>query len=261
MDNELLCNFKKCRKALSSHAWVTSCSHILLFIGEFEKAFICPACDTALSGKYDIVKVDLNPTEQYKSMVLAGQRPEVIFEICSRAISFWTYQVHQEIMFQEYVSTKVKERSYQLEKYYENIFQKTRNELDRTRNELETSKKKNAELSEKLKERIRQHEKLQYLYEALRRKFISPSFFEKQNKEEKLAKKTQDPFLISTASEIICPQGEKKTHRSKKANFYSQVERDFVLRPAPTPKEDTIDQPLWNFSTRECSDAEKNILQ
>ncbi|GFQ87906.1 e3 ubiquitin-protein ligase CCNB1IP1 [Trichonephila clavata] len=60
---------------------------------EFEKAFICPACDTALSGKYDIVKVDLNPNEQYKSMVLAGQRPEVIFEICSRAISFWTYQV------------------------------------------------------------------------------------------------------------------------------------------------------------------------
>ncbi|GBM54254.1 E3 ubiquitin-protein ligase CCNB1IP1, partial [Araneus ventricosus] len=29
MDNELLCNFKKCRKALSSQAWVTSCSHIL----------------------------------------------------------------------------------------------------------------------------------------------------------------------------------------------------------------------------------------
>ncbi|GFX29487.1 e3 ubiquitin-protein ligase CCNB1IP1 [Trichonephila clavipes] len=230
---------------------------------EFEKAFICPACDTALSGKYDIVKVDLNPNEQYKSMVLAGQRPEVIFEICSRAISFWTYQVHQEIMFQEYVSTKVKERSYQLEKYYENIFQKTRNELDNvrqqlegTRNELEASKKKTAELSEKLKERIRQHEKLQYLYEALRRKFISPSFFEKQNKEERLAKKTQDPFLISTASEIICPQGEKKTHKSKKAHFYTQIERDFVLRPAPTPKEDTIEQPLWNFSTQ---NSEKNI--
>ena len=26
-------------------------------------------------------------------MVLAGQRPEVIMEICSRAMSFWTYQV------------------------------------------------------------------------------------------------------------------------------------------------------------------------
>ena len=27
-------------------------------------------------------------------MVLAGQRPEVIMEICSRAMSFWTYQVN-----------------------------------------------------------------------------------------------------------------------------------------------------------------------
>lgn len=26
-------------------------------------------------------------------MVLAGQRPEVIMEICTRAVSFWTYQV------------------------------------------------------------------------------------------------------------------------------------------------------------------------
>ncbi|GIX72088.1 e3 ubiquitin-protein ligase CCNB1IP1 [Caerostris extrusa] len=157
-------------------------------------------------------------------MVLAGQRPEVIFEICSRAISFWTYQVHQEIMFQEYVSTKVKERSQQLEKYYENIFQKTRNELDSTRNELEASKKRAAELSEKLKERIRQHEKLQYLYEALRRKFISPSFFEKQNKEEKLAKKNSRSFY-----NVNC------------------------IRPVPTPKDDNIDQALWNFSAQECS--------
>ncbi|GIY09908.1 hypothetical protein CDAR_459902 [Caerostris darwini] len=207
------------------------------------------------------------PVTQPYLMVLAGQRPEVIFEICSRAISFWTYQVHQEIMFQEYVSTKVKERSQQLEKYYENIFQKTRNELDNvrqqlegTRNELEASKKRAAELSEKLKERIRQHEKLQYLYEALRRKFISPSFFEKQNKEEKLAKKTQDPFTMSTASEIICHQGERKSHRSKRSSLYNQVE-NFVLRPVPTPKEDNIDQALWNFSSQECSNIEKNLLQ
>lgn len=65
---------------------------------------------------------------------------------------------------------------------------------------MESSKKKTAELSEKLKERIRQHEKLQYLYEALRRKFISPSFFAKQNDEEKLTKTSKDPFVMSTAS-------------------------------------------------------------
>ena len=26
-------------------------------------------------------------------MVLAGQKPEVVMEICSRALAFWTYQV------------------------------------------------------------------------------------------------------------------------------------------------------------------------
>nr|XP_015921053.2 E3 ubiquitin-protein ligase CCNB1IP1-like [Parasteatoda tepidariorum] len=192
-------------------------------------------------------------------MVLAGQRPEIIFEICSRAISFWTYQVHQEIMFQEYISAKVKERSHQLEKHYDNIFQKTRNELENvrqqlegTRCELEVSKKRTAELSEKLKERIRQHEKLQYLHEALKRKFISPSFFEKQTSQQKISKKVHDPFMISTASEIICPQGEKKSRHSKsskKTQYITQVEKEFILKPVATPKDDLAAQELWNFTS------------
>lgn len=32
-------------------------------------------------------------------MVLAGQRPETIMEICSRAMSFWTYQVLETQIF------------------------------------------------------------------------------------------------------------------------------------------------------------------
>ena len=76
--------------------------------------------NTELPNKFDVVRVDLQPSEQYKSvrpvvhtcmgieyiyslststdtcthkMVLAGLRPEVVMEICSRAVSFWTYQV------------------------------------------------------------------------------------------------------------------------------------------------------------------------
>jgi len=75
---------------------------------------------TELPAKLDVVRVDLQPSEQYKSvclhniihthvytavcvlaytcqMLLAGQRPEVIMEICSRAMSFWTYQVSYEL--------------------------------------------------------------------------------------------------------------------------------------------------------------------
>lgn len=65
-----------------------------------------------------------------------------------------------------------------------------------TLKDLETFKKKNAELSEKLTERIRQNQKLQLLYEALKRKCISPSYFEKQTNKER----SRSPSFMSTAS-------------------------------------------------------------
>ncbi|KAI8491598.1 cyclin B1 interacting protein 1, E3 ubiquitin protein ligase [Branchiostoma belcheri] len=132
MDNDLICNYKKCRKRLTTFAWVTSCSHIFCDedgTREFNKCYTCPACETSLSDKFDIVRIDLQPSEQYKSMVLAGQRPEVIMEICSRAMSFWTYQSHQERTYQEYMCNKAKERSVQLEKYYEQVLSTTQAEL------------------------------------------------------------------------------------------------------------------------------------
>lgn len=71
---DLICNFKKCRKRLTSSAWVTSCSHA--FCEEDGASQFsggphdnkCPACSTPLPGKFDIVKVDLNPVEQFKSV-------------------------------------------------------------------------------------------------------------------------------------------------------------------------------------------------
>ena len=34
----------------------------------FSNRTVCPACDTDLPGKYDIVRVDLQPSEEYKSV-------------------------------------------------------------------------------------------------------------------------------------------------------------------------------------------------
>ncbi len=56
------------------------------------KYYVCTG-GTNLAGKFDIVRIDSSPAEQYKSMVLAGLKPETIIEVCSRAISFWVYQV------------------------------------------------------------------------------------------------------------------------------------------------------------------------
>lgn len=96
-DDMLLCNYRKCRIKLSGYAWVTACSHIFCDqhgSGEFSRSpAICPACNSTLSGKLDIVRTELSPSEEYKAMVLAGLRPEIVLDISSRALAFWTYQV------------------------------------------------------------------------------------------------------------------------------------------------------------------------
>ncbi|KXS10383.1 hypothetical protein M427DRAFT_508707, partial [Gonapodya prolifera JEL478] len=88
-----------CRSPLSSgKAVVTTCSHLFCVDcaqGAFSTALVCPACETSLSQPDDIVTSELNPSEDYKSSVLAGLRPEVIMDIASRGLAFWTYQVTQ----------------------------------------------------------------------------------------------------------------------------------------------------------------------
>ncbi|XP_033099859.1 E3 ubiquitin-protein ligase CCNB1IP1-like isoform X2 [Anneissia japonica] len=177
MDFDMVCNSKKCRKRLSGFAWVTSCSH---GAREFNKSYSCPACESNLSSKLDIIRIDLSPSEQYKSMVLAGQRPEVVLEVSARAIAFWTYQVHQERVFQEYTINKTKDRQNQMEKYYEQVISRTQSDLEllkseisTTRKELENSEKRLNEVSGKLLERNRQYQKLQSMYDSLRRRSLS----------------------------------------------------------------------------------------
>ncbi|XP_035685440.1 E3 ubiquitin-protein ligase CCNB1IP1-like [Branchiostoma floridae] len=101
MDNDLICNFKKCRKRLTAFAWVTSCSHIFCDddgTREFNKCYTCPACETSLSDKFD--------TSSNISQIS-----------------------HQERTYQEYMCNKAKERSVQLEKYYEQVLTTTQAEL------------------------------------------------------------------------------------------------------------------------------------
>ncbi|KAJ1995595.1 hypothetical protein EDC05_000833 [Coemansia umbellata] len=49
----------------------------------------------------DAITTSLVVTEEYKSFILAGLNPSDISDICSRALSFWSYQVSQEIAFQQ----------------------------------------------------------------------------------------------------------------------------------------------------------------
>ncbi|KAF9182147.1 hypothetical protein BGZ51_004896 [Haplosporangium sp. Z 767] len=50
------------------------------------------------------------------SSILSGLRPEVIMEICTRAISFWTYQTSQEAKYQEMTRKSLEDKLSLVEK-------------------------------------------------------------------------------------------------------------------------------------------------
>ncbi|KAM6909001.1 E3 ubiquitin-protein ligase CCNB1IP1 [Xenentodon cancila] len=178
-DHTLLCNFPKCRAKLSGFAWVTACSHVFCDqhgSGEFSRSpAICPACSSALSGKLDIVRTELSPSEDYKAMVLTGLRPDIVLDICGRALAFWSYQVHQERMYQDYSLSRAEAQLKQMDKVLTQQNQSRELELTAMRGEItslkkvmEEYKRKCSEVSERLMERNRQYQKLQGLYDSLR---------------------------------------------------------------------------------------------
>ncbi|RKP22695.1 hypothetical protein SYNPS1DRAFT_3942, partial [Syncephalis pseudoplumigaleata] len=90
----------------------------------FGISLLCPLCQTSLTANNDIVLVELNPTEDYNcrslilarwQSVLAGQRPDVIADVCQRALSFWNYQMTQELSYQEMMRRAQENRHRQLE--------------------------------------------------------------------------------------------------------------------------------------------------
>ncbi|XP_066133362.1 E3 ubiquitin-protein ligase CCNB1IP1 isoform X3 [Saccopteryx bilineata] len=209
-EDMLLCNYRKCRIKLSGYAWVTACSHIFCDqhgSGEFSRSpAICPACNSTLSGKLDIVRTELSPSEEYKAMVLAGLRPEIVLDISSRALAFWTYQVHQERLYQEYKFSKAEGHLKQMEKIHTQQIQSKDVELTSMKGEvnsmkkvLEEYKKKFSDISEKLMERNRQYQKLQGLYDSLRLRNITIA-----NQEG-----TLEPSMISQTGIFGFPLGNK----------------------------------------------------
>lgn len=70
-DVNLYCNVKKCRKILNTSdngvIWITRCSHAFcnedgIYLSTTTAEYVpCPACNTQLELKHDIVRKDTNP--------------------------------------------------------------------------------------------------------------------------------------------------------------------------------------------------------
>jgi E3 ubiquitin-protein ligase CCNP1IP1 len=80
-----------------SHIFCVPCSDTLSLSSTADGLRECPACNTQLANPDDAVVTQLNPTEDYKTSVLSGLSPTIIMECCSRGLSFYQYQVTQEV--------------------------------------------------------------------------------------------------------------------------------------------------------------------
>ncbi|EPS43404.1 hypothetical protein H072_2637 [Dactylellina haptotyla CBS 200.50] len=193
MDFNLRCNSLDCRTVLDHLAVVTTCSHIfcsscadnLLLKQATSSRHLgaitptCPACHTELKNPDDIVKTNLNPTDDYKTSVLSGLSPNLILEIAGRGISFWMYQTTQEIVYQEYLSKTLSEKFSTLSTQLDNVIHEANTEIKALRDKLqavslenETISRKNHELGEALREKSRKQLQIQEKYDQLRRKSL-----------------------------------------------------------------------------------------
>ncbi|KAI6122725.1 hypothetical protein EV401DRAFT_1858534 [Pisolithus croceorrhizus] len=168
MDTDLKCNHLNCRKPLIDKAVVVSSPIVECANELFNASRLCPACESSLSEPDDVVVVcSLHPTDDYKTSVLSGLSPSVIMEICSRALSFWQYQIHQESSFQQAVSRNLNDRNAQLQKQLENVIREANGEIrllgdkiTELERDLELERRKVRELQDTSREREKEYQRL-----------------------------------------------------------------------------------------------------
>ncbi|KAI1814669.1 hypothetical protein GGS20DRAFT_547327 [Poronia punctata] len=186
MEHTLHCNVLKCRKELGSRALVTTCYHIFcgdcatrlgLATQKRDQPIACPACGTQLTNPDDAVVTSLKPSEDYKTSVLSGLSPNVIMDCASRALSFWAYQVTQEIIYQEHMSKTLTSKYSSLNVHLDKVVNDANAEITNCHHKLRSAetdrdelRNKYEELLQTYKEKNRMLLQTQELYDKLKRK-------------------------------------------------------------------------------------------
>ncbi|CZT25028.1 uncharacterized protein RCC_10756 [Ramularia collo-cygni] len=171
MDTSLHCNDLSCRSVCPGQAVVTTCSHIFCLpcaqrLGLSEPKDgqrQCPACATHLDNLDDAVVTSLNPTEDYKTSILSGFSPAVIMECASRGLSFWSYQMAQEITYQAYLARSLTEKYSGLSTHLDNTVREANSENQKLNHKIDTLSADVAHLIEtnqRLNDEVRKKTKL-----------------------------------------------------------------------------------------------------
>ncbi|KAK4238179.1 hypothetical protein C8A03DRAFT_15339 [Achaetomium macrosporum] len=102
MEQNLNCNVQECGVQLTEQAVVTVCSHAICLECAKSNGFAaqapytCPVCRQPLSAS-DVCEQLLHPSEEWKSVALSGLGPTVVMECAGRALSFWSYQMANQM--------------------------------------------------------------------------------------------------------------------------------------------------------------------
>lgn len=253
MPLDMVCNFRKCRRPLTTQAWVTTCSHAFCiehgkreFKRNAENSLTCPACSSELRDKFDVIQADLDPSDTFKSIVLAGMRPDTIMDVAMRAMSFWSYQVEQETLYQENLAKHTSEKLQCIEEINTLNLQKLKAELDTCKrkvlsmqSEYNKKRKQVDELTACLEDKSRKIQKLNFQLETQKRKGIHTNDYERKND------MTTDDCLNVSRLVRRAPSTDRFVFRPMK-----DMKAPEVLRPPKSPVFDFHDRSRDNSTFR-----------
>ncbi|KAH6889104.1 hypothetical protein B0T10DRAFT_538251 [Thelonectria olida] len=137
----------------------------------------CPACNCQLNSPDDAAITNLNPSEEYKTSVLSGLSPNVIMECAGRALSFWAYQMTQDIFYQQYLYKTLTNKYSNLSLRLEKTINDANSEIEALQQKItslaadqDSLRRKNMEISQAYKEKSRKHLQVQEAYDKIRRR-------------------------------------------------------------------------------------------
>ncbi|XP_057859580.2 E3 ubiquitin-protein ligase CCNB1IP1 homolog isoform X1 [Cryptomeria japonica] len=199
-----------CWREIEGRAIATACGHILCTEDAgriLSTDSSCPICDQILS-KNLMKSVDINPSDEWMNMAMAGVPPQNIMKSAYKGVAFWLGQKDVEMqatvskVLQQYrgkceeMQTKFTEKLEQVHTAYQKAVKK----IHLMQQEVESLSKDKEELQEKYAEKSRQKRKLEEMYDALRNEYEQTKRSAIQPRNNFLQRTAQDDLFSSPAN-------------------------------------------------------------
>ncbi|KAK3688453.1 hypothetical protein B0T22DRAFT_535637 [Podospora appendiculata] len=162
------------------HAICLDCASHHGLNGPGSGPYTCPVCRQPLSDP-EVCKQFLRPSEEWKSVALCGLSPTAVMECAGRALSFWSYQMTNQILCQQQANKSLQLHCAKIEQEVDSIWSQ-----GNTRISALTAKIKDMELEEQglrrkcedlrlsVAEKNKKLAQSQELYNKLKRRLSKP---------------------------------------------------------------------------------------